>query len=94
MQFFKILKDQSPDYLSEILPSIRRAYNTRNLDYIPCFSTKHNFFMNSFFPSTLIEWNNLDINIKNSDSYANSKESILGFIRPFENPIVNSHNPS
>ena len=30
------------------------AYNTRNVDYIPCFSTKHNFFRNSFFPSTLI----------------------------------------
>ena len=48
--FFKILKDQSPDYLSKILPNIRGAYNTRNADYIPCFNTKQNFFRNSFFP--------------------------------------------
>ena len=53
--FFKIFKGQSPDYLSKILPSIKRAYNTRNVDNILCFNTRHNFFRNSFFPSTLIE---------------------------------------
>ena len=87
--FFRIFKGQSPDYLSKILPSIRRAYNTRNVDYIPCLNTRHNFFRNSFFPSTLIEWNNLNINIRNSESF---KESILRFIRPSENPIFNWHN--
>ena len=60
--FLKIFKGQSSDYLSKILPSIKRAYNTRNVDNIPCY-TKHIFFKNSFFPSTLIEWNNLDIDI-------------------------------
>ena len=68
--FLKIFKGQSPDYLFNILPSIKRTYNTRIVDYIPCFNTRHNFFRNSFFPSTLIEWNNLDINIRNSESYA------------------------
>ena len=61
--FLKIFKGQSSDYLSKILPNIKRAYNTRNVDYIHCFNTKHIFFRNSFFPSTLIEWNNLDIDI-------------------------------
>ena len=41
--FFKIFKGQSPDYLFKILPSIKRAYNTRNVDYIPCFNSRHNF---------------------------------------------------
>ena len=90
--FLEIFKGQSPDYLSKILLSIRSAYNTRNADYIPCFNTRHNFFRNSFFPSTLIEWNNLDINIRNSESYAVFKKSILRFIRPSENPIFNCHN--
>ena len=71
--FFKIFKGQSPDYLSKILPGIRRAYNTINVDYIPYFNTKHNLFGNSFSPSTLIGWNNLDINIRNSESYATFK---------------------
>ena len=74
--------------------SIRRAYNTRNVDYIPCFNTKHSFSRNSFSPSTLIEWNNLDINIRNSESFATFKKSILRFIRPSENPIFNCYNPS
>ena len=73
---------------------IKRAYNTRNVDYIPCFNTRHNFFRNSFFPSTLIEWNNLDIHIRNSESYAIFKKSILRFIKPSENPIFNCHNSS
>ena len=92
--FLKIFKGQSPDYLFKILANIKRAYNTRNVDYIPCLNTRHNFFRNSFFPSTLIEWNNLDINIRNSESYAIFKKSILRFIRPSENPIFNCHNSS
>ena len=51
-------------------------------------------FSRSFFPSTLIEWNNFDINIRISGSYANFKETILRFIRSSENLIFNCHNPS
>ena len=90
--FLKIFEVQTPDYLSKILLSIRRAYNTRNVDYISCFDTRQ-FFRNSFFPSTLIEWNNLDSNIRNSESYAPIKKSILRFIRPSKNPILYYHNP-
>ena len=57
------------------------------------FNTKHNFLRSTFFPSTLIEWNNLDNNTRNSESYVNFKKSILRFIRPSENPIFNCHNP-
>ena len=72
-----------------------RLHPTYPLSYATdCFNTKHNSFRNSFFPSTLIEWNNLDINIRNSESYTTFKKSILRFIRPSENPIFNCHNPS
>ena len=84
--FLKIFKGKSPEYLFKILLLLN------NVDYIPCFNTRHNFFRNSFFPSTLIEWNNLDINVRNSESYAIFKKSILRFIRPSENPIFNCHN--
>ena len=53
---FKILKGQSPDYLSKILPSIRRAYNARNVDYIPCFNNKHNIFRNSSLHQLQLNW--------------------------------------
>ena len=59
-----------------------------------CINIKHIFFRNSFFPSTLIEWNSLHINIRNSEGYSAFKKSILRFIRPSESPIFNCHNPS
>ena len=51
--FLKIFLVQSLDYLSRVLLSIRRAYNTRNVDYIPYLNTKRNFFRNSFFSHQL-----------------------------------------
>ena len=41
-------------------------YNTRNTDKITLFCTKHNFFKNCFFPSTVIEWNKLDLNLRSA----------------------------
>ena len=92
--FFKIFKGQSPEYLSRILPSVsNKAYNTRTNDKILLFSGKHHFFTNSFFPSTVIEWNNLDVKIRYSKTFSAFKKSILTFIRPSSNSIFNCHSP-
>ena len=58
------------------------------------FQYQTQFFWEFFFPSIWIEWNNLEIDIKNSESYATFEKSNLGFIRPSENPNFNSHNSS
>ena len=51
--FFKITKNQSSKYLFDKIPTTRTAYRTRNnIDNIPRFNVKHNFFKNSFFPSS------------------------------------------
>ena len=50
-------------------------------------------FKNAFFPSTIIEWNNLDLKIKNSESIKTFKKRILSFIRPSPNSTFNCHNP-
>ena len=63
------------------------------MDNIPFFKTRHSFFKNSFFPSTIIEWNNLDHNIRNSSSFNIFRRSILKFIRPSANSFFNCHNP-
>ena len=55
--------------------------------------TKHNFFKNSFFPSAIIEWNNLDPNLRNSNSISVFKEKILNFIRPSPNSVFDIRNP-
>ena len=75
--------NQSPKYLFDKFPTTRTAYRTRNnIDNIPRFNVKHTFFKNSLFPSTVIEWNNRDKSIRNSESFALFKKSILQFIRP------------
>ena len=61
--FFKIFKSQSPECLFRILPSVSKAYNTRTNGKIPLFSDKHIFFINFFFPPTVIERKNLDLKI-------------------------------
>ena len=90
--FFKILKNNSPDYLFKIIPQRRSAYITRNSNEIPLFKTNHNFNKNSFFPSTTIEWNNLDHDLRNTESYTLFRSSIRKFIRPSQNSFYGRQN--
>ena len=69
--FYEIYKNQSPRYLYNLLPLQTSPRITRLSDNIPCFHFKHNSSKNSFFPSAIIEWNNLDIFIRNSKSLSN-----------------------
>ena len=91
--FYKFFRGQSPQYLSELIPQRNSSYTTRNADQIPLFKVKHNFFKNSFFPSTVIEWNSLDSDIRNSTSIGLFKSNLLKFIRPSSNSIFNCFNP-
>ena len=91
-KFYKIYKNKSPQYLFKLIPEKTHAYATRNVDNIPCFKIRHNFFKNSFFPSTIIEWNNLDPTLRNSKSFVEFKKSILKFIRPSPSNAFNCNN--
>ena len=66
--FYKVFKNELPKYLFNLIPVRSTPYATRTVGNIPLFKTKHNFFKNSFFPSAIIEWNNLDPNLRNSRS--------------------------
>ena len=50
------------------------------------------FFINSFFPSTAMKWNNLDLIIRNK-TFSAFKKTILKFLRPSSNSIFNCDNP-
>ena len=89
--FFKIFRYKCPKYIFNIIPSSVSTYNTKN--NIPLFKVKHNFFRNSFFPSAVIEWDKLDLNIRNSESVNIFKKTLLNFIRPSRNTVFNYHNP-
>ena len=57
----------------------------RNTDKITLFRAKHFiliFFKNSFFPSSVTEWNKLDPNLRSAASLNVFKKNLLKFIRP------------
>ena len=91
--FFKLKKNKYQSYLFDMIPKVLSTRTTRNHNNIPLFNVKHEYFRNSFFPSTVIEWNKLDNNIRNSESVSAFKKQILKFIRPSTNSTFNVHNP-
>ena len=90
--FYKIFKEKKPAYLFNLIPSKNPNYNTRNTDKVTPFHTKHNFFKNSFFPSTVIEWNKLDPNLRSAASRSVFKKNLLKCIRPSPHSVFNCHN--
>ena len=66
---------------------------TRYKNSISLFNVKHDYFKNYFFPLTTIEWNNLDSNIRNSESLAIFKKRILAFRGPSANSTFHCHCP-
>ena len=89
---FKIINNQLPRYLFQLVPSPNTRYFPQNSENIPQLWTKYDFFKNSFFPSTIKEWNNLDLQIRKSKSISIFKSNILKFIRPKPN-VYYYHNP-
>ena len=83
----------SPKYLSNIVPSTTRRYSSRNANNIPLVRANTNYFMNTFFPSTITEWNKLDLSIHKSTSLNIIKSRLLRFVRPLENSVFTCHNP-
>ena len=69
------------------------SYRTKQCNKIPAINVKHDFFKNNFFPSTIMERNKLDWEIKNSESIVTFQKIILSFIRPSANSAFNCHNP-
>ena len=69
------------------------SYRTRECNKIPAINVKHDFFKNTLFPSTIMKWNKLDWEIKNSENIITFKKIILSFIRPSTNSTFNCNNP-
>ena len=91
--FYKILNTMSPKYLSDTIPSTTRRYSSRNENNIPLVRVNNNYFMNTYFPSTITEWNKLDLSIRNSASLNVFKGRLLQFVRPLESSVFTGHNP-
>ena len=85
---FKIMKDQAPEYLNNLIPKRNQNFKFRNI-YIPSYNCLTEYFKSSFFPASLEEWFHLDPSIRNSETINAFKQILLAFIRPRENSNSN-----
>lgn len=64
--FYKIKHGIAPEYLSASIPDQSNTrYNLRNSNDITGILARTTLYFNSFFPSTIREWNNLPLEIRN-----------------------------
>ena len=66
---YKIMNGLSPSYLeSRLPPEAHNYYNLRHVADIPPIYSRTTLRQKSFFPATIDLWNNLDIEIRNSET--------------------------
>ena len=78
-QFYKIVKNLAPYYLSELLPKLyseRTHYCLRSRENFTQFSFRTSRFQKSFFPSAINGWNSLDLDLRNSVSLPTFKAKL------------------
>ena len=89
---FKIMKNQAPEYLNNLIPKRKQNFISKNI-YIPSYNCRTESFKSSFFPASLEEWFHLDPSIGNSETINAFKQKLLSFILPLENSIFNISDP-
>ena len=81
--------NKSPNYLYNYVSTVNQSYQTRSGDKFLRMHCTTEYFVNSFFPYIIKEWNNLNPEICKSVSYEVFKNSLLKFIRPSPNSLFN-----
>ena len=89
---YKIMNDKAPAYLKNLIPKCTLTVRTRG-NRLPTFHCRTDCFRNSFFQSTLNDWFNLDVELRNSKSLAIFKTKLVSFIRPVSSNVYNIFDP-
>ena len=83
LQIHKIKNNMTPSYLRDKLPPNRRLLyrckNSNTFHEIRCNTSR---YKDSFFPDTIISWNNIITNFQNVPSFTRLNAHILSLIRP------------
>ena len=85
--FNNIVKGDTPDYLSDLLPrTVNQAnnYNLRNTNNFTIPRCRLALFQNSFFPATIHLWNNLPQYIRDSPNNCILKSRLKTY---YNNPV-------
>ena len=87
------MNDKAPYYLKNVIRKCHKSTRLRN-NRLPTFDCRTECFKNSFFPSTMNEWFNLDSTIRDSESIVIFKKGLLPFIRPIPSNVYNIFDPT
>ena len=91
--FYKIESTGSPSYLYDLIPKSSHMYNTRSVEDVAMLYSRTDIFKYSFFPSTISEWNKLDLKIRQSKTLLTFQNALIKIGRPIPKPIYNVYNP-
>ena len=89
---FKVVKEETPNYLINLIPKFQQTIRTR-IKRMPTFHCRTDCFNNSFSLSTVNNWYKLDETIRNSESISIFKSRLLSFIRPLQSNVYNIFDP-
>jgi hypothetical protein len=92
---FKIQNGLIPPYLKNICPPLTRnrtEYNLRTGMNITVPFQRTTTYQKSYFPQTIKDWNNLDINFRQSPSIENFKDKIKATSNQKPNPLYHHNN--
>ena len=61
--FYNIKSTGLPSYFYDLIPKSSHKYNTHSVEDVAMLYSRTDIFKYSFFPSTISEWNKLDLKI-------------------------------
>ena len=91
--FCKLRSTQAPKYLYNLIPLENCIYNTHNQDQIGTYYCRTDLFKYSFFPYAIVQWNKLDITLRNAKPLLIFKNSLLKIGRAIQISIFKIHDP-
>ena len=90
---YKLRTARLPKYLYDLVPKRSCTYNTWNQEKIETYYCRTDLFKYSFFLDTVVEWNKLDVTVRNAKSFLIFKNLLLKIGRPIQNSIFKIHDP-
>ena len=93
-QFYKIMNGLTPQYLLDPIPMPRRhLFGRHATNDLYEFSWRNLRFLHSFYPDSVITWNNLGPETRNIETLSGFKKKLLETIKPKVHSFFNIHDP-
>ena len=91
---YKFINNTTPDYTRFPIPALHLSnYSLRTQPSAGQIWARTEKFKSSFYPNSLLEWNRLDPEIRESPSVSIFKKKLLLKIRPVHNSVYGIYNP-